>query len=71
MAAFYSFLYFAPSAVIQRASVASAQRLTQRPAIDFAELALRVRGAAVEFVLLLWIMMVVAFSALVLAGFLL
>ena len=69
MAANYSFHFFTPSAVIQRASVASARRVTQRRAADFAELAVCVKGAAGEFVLLLWTVTVLAFSALVMAGF--
>lgn len=69
MAAFYNFPFFAPIAVTQRASVAFARRVSRRPAIDFLELAVRVRGAAGELALFLWTMMVLAFSALVMAGF--
>lgn len=69
MAAFSSFHFFAPGALSQRDWLASARRVTQRPAIDFAEFAVRVRGAAGEFVLLLWTVSVLAFWGLVMVSF--
>jgi hypothetical protein len=69
MAAFSSFHFSAPGALSRPASVASAERVIRRPAVDFAEFAVRVRAAAGEFVLLLWTVSVLAFSALVMAGF--
>ena len=68
MAAFSNFYFFAPSALSRRAARASG-RVTRRRAIYFGEFALRVRGAAGEFVLLLWTVSVLAFSALVMASF--
>jgi hypothetical protein len=69
MAAFSNFHFSAPGALVQRAALASAGRVTRRPAIDFAEFAVRLRAAAGELVLLLWTVSVLAFSALVMAGF--
>lgn len=68
MAAFSNLYFFAPSALTRRVALASA-RVTRRPAIDFGEFAVRVRRAAGEFVLLLWTVSVLAFSALVMASF--
>jgi hypothetical protein len=68
MAAFSNFYFFAPGALSRRAALTSA-RVTRRAAIDFGEFAVRVRGAAGEFVLLLWTLSVLAFSALVMASF--
>jgi hypothetical protein len=70
MAAFSNFHFSAPGALSQCASLAFAGRVTRRPAVDFAEFAVRVRAAAGEFVLFLWTVSVLAFSALVMAGFL-
>ena len=64
MAALLSF-HFAPGA---RGS--AVRRLKRRPAIEFAELAARARGAAAEIVIFLWAALVLAFSSLVAAGFL-
>jgi hypothetical protein len=71
MAAFSSFHFFAPGALSQHASVASTRPVTRRAAVDFAELAVHVGRVMGEFLLFLWTMTVLAFSALVMAGFLL
>lgn len=68
MAAFSSFHFRAPGILCRGASVAS-RRVTQRPATDLAEITVRVRVAAAEFVLLLWTVGVLAFAMLVMAGF--
>jgi hypothetical protein len=57
--------YFAPAA--RRSAV---MRREFRPAIEFAELARRVRSAAAELAVFLWASLALAFFGLVASGFL-
>ena len=71
MAAFSKINFFASGALFGRAATARTPLITQRSATELAEFAARVGGAIGELVLFLWTMSVLAFSLLVMAGFLL
>jgi hypothetical protein len=69
MAAFSSFHGFVPGAPLQRTSVVSTPRATQRRVTHFAETARQAIVAAGEIALFLWTVLALAFSLLVMAGF--
>jgi hypothetical protein len=70
MAAFSHFDYFESRAQFLRVPVVSASRVIARRSIDLREIAGRVRAAAIEALLFAWALLAMAFSFLVLAGFL-
>jgi hypothetical protein len=70
MAAFSHFDYFESRTQFLRGPSASTSRLTARRSIDLRQIVARVRSAAIEALLFAWALLVVAFSLLVMAGFL-
>ena len=71
MAAFSKINFFASGALVGRAATARTRFIARRSAAELAEFAARVGGAIGELVLFLWTSLVLAFSLLVMAGFLL
>ncbi len=69
MAAFSGFHGFVRGAPSQRASGVFAPRVTRDRATNFAEAARRVIVAAGEIALFLWMVLALAFSVLMMAGF--
>jgi hypothetical protein len=70
MAAFSHFDYFESRAQFLRVPVVSASRVIARRSIDLKEIAGRVRAAAINALLFAWALLAMAFSFLILAGFL-
>jgi hypothetical protein len=70
MAAFSHFDYFESRAQFLRVPVVSASRVIARRSIDLKEIAGRVRAAAISALLFAWALLAMAFSFLILAGFL-
>lgn len=70
MAAFSHFDYFESRAQFLRVPVISASPVIARRSIDLKKIAGRVRAAAIEALLFAWALLAMAFSFLVLAGFL-
>ncbi len=69
MAAFSKFPLFVPGTRSQGASVFSTRRRIERRSTLFAATAARVAAVAGEIVLFLWMVLPLAFSLLVMAGF--
>ena len=70
MAAFFTSHIFTPRVVTQRASLFATPRTNQLRTLHLAATAARLAAAAGEILLFLWTLVVVAFSLLVVAGFL-
>jgi hypothetical protein len=70
MAAFFASHTFAPRVAPRRASAFAAPRVSRRRSIHLAAAAARAAAAAGEILFFLWTLGVVAFSLLVIAGFL-
>ena len=70
MAAFSHFDYFESRAQFLRVPVVSASRVIARQSIDLKEIAGRLRAAAIKVLLFAWALLALAFSFLILAGFL-
>jgi hypothetical protein len=70
MAAFFTSHTFAPRVAPRRASVFAAQRVSRRRSIHLAVAAGRAAAAAGEILFFLWTLLALAFSFLIMAGFL-
>jgi hypothetical protein len=70
MAAFSHFDYFESRAQFLRVPVVSVSPVVARRSIDLKEIARRVRTVAIEALFFAWALLAMAFSFLVLAGFL-
>jgi hypothetical protein len=70
MAVFSHFDYFQSRAQFLRVPVVCASRVIARRSIDLKEIVGRLRAAAIKALLFAWVLLAMAFSFLILAGFL-
>jgi TRAP-type mannitol/chloroaromatic compound transport system permease small subunit len=70
MAAFFTSHIFAPRVALRRASAFTTPRVSRRRSIHLGEAAARVAAAAGEILFFLWTLLTLAFSFLIMAGFL-